>query len=516
MQTPLLYFFNESLIAANLSAETRLAWKVIVAGQRGLIARSYFIDGLTGEKIASYAESRSLNRWVYDCGVRDGNCYLNILVGGIIYGRSEGTPPREPHPWAAETNNETNLLYDYLGHSHNYYLYTFGRNGANGQGGIGDGLFTPLSVSLAYSYVDYWDDSDLPCPNAMFTNYPPSIHFCRRIVGLDVVGHEYAHAASYYAIKDGYGNPSGLIYHGESGALEEALADIFGTAIDYYATGDEDDWEIFEDTPFGALRSLRNPTAYNSGLGLMPDRFYSPYVYCGPEDESGVHHNCSIVAKAAYLTAEGGTFNGCNIKPLGRAKEEAIFRRAQTRYFSSNTSFNEAYHALLAACDDLYPEQDCVQLKKALLAVELDQGGRCVSGSRVDPEDACTALDTPVNPTPTPTPAATPTPAPPPTVVILQPVPGKRVGAKQKIVFTTEEGNRTDCSITGRNWGSCTSSVSRFGQLPKWRKLKRGKKVLFYVRVISPDGQVAIDSVAGLRIVKKVNTAKRRKAKKKR
>ena len=45
------------------------------------------------------------------------------------------------------------------------------------------------------------------------------------LVGLDVIGHEFSHLV---ISKNGNG---GLNYQGESGALNESFADIFGTAI---------------------------------------------------------------------------------------------------------------------------------------------------------------------------------------------------------------------------------------------------------------------------------------------
>src|SRR4029434_4821106 len=49
-------------------------------------------------------------------------------------------------------------------------------------------------------------------------------------VSLDVVGHEYTHAMIDYIIPDDSDPDSdaGMIYAGESGAVEESFADIFG------------------------------------------------------------------------------------------------------------------------------------------------------------------------------------------------------------------------------------------------------------------------------------------------
>ena len=104
------------------------------------------------------------------------------------------------------------------------------------------------------------------------------------MVSLDNVGHEYTHGVDYFAIKDAYGNPAGLTYRRESGALSESFADIFGEAVENYSQGSSD-WISGEGT-FPPFRSLKNPTS-----GGYPDKFYSSNYYCGGTDHGGVHNN---------------------------------------------------------------------------------------------------------------------------------------------------------------------------------------------------------------------------------
>ncbi|MET1139017.1 M4 family metallopeptidase, partial [Bacillus subtilis] len=56
--------------------------------------------------------------------------------------------------------------------------------------------------------------------------------------GLDVIGHELTHAVTERS--------SNLIYQYESGALNEAISDIFGTLVEY-SDNRNPDWEIGED-----------------------------------------------------------------------------------------------------------------------------------------------------------------------------------------------------------------------------------------------------------------------------
>ena len=114
----------------------------------------------------------------------------------------------------------------------------------------------------------------------------------------DVVAHELTHGVTEYT--------SALIYRYESGALNEAISDIFGSMVDY-ATGAAglDIWKIGEDiyTPGetgDALRYMYDPELDNYSSDYYPDR------YIGDEDNGGVHGNSGIANLAFYLMCNGG------------------------------------------------------------------------------------------------------------------------------------------------------------------------------------------------------------------
>ena len=106
---------------------------------------------------------------------------------------------------------------------------------------------------------------------------------------------------------------SGLIYKGESGALNEHFSDVFGTTITQWANGETPetaDWligdEIMGPQLFGeALRSMRSPgTAYdNSILGKDPQPATYADRYTGTADNGGVHLNSGIPNRAFYTVA---------------------------------------------------------------------------------------------------------------------------------------------------------------------------------------------------------------------
>lgn len=177
------------------------------------------------------------------------------------------------------------------------------------------------------------------------------------LVALDVAGHEMTHGITSRTAR--------LIYSGESGGLNEATSDIFGTAVEFYAknTQDKGDYLIGEKlfkTSGRIIRSMIQPSVD----GVSADCWY-PGV--GALD---VHKSSGVANHFFYLLAEGTargnpspTCTAANtrvatgtgtLKGLGRATAEKIWYRALTRYMTSSTNFAGARAATLKAAADLY------------------------------------------------------------------------------------------------------------------------------------------------------------------
>ncbi|MBD5103517.1 MAG: hypothetical protein HDT47_01485 [Ruminococcaceae bacterium] len=105
---------------------------------------------------------------------------------------------------------------------------------------------------------------------------------------LDVAGHEFTHAVINYVVGDGASRT--LTYSGESGALNEAYADILGNLIEGKTNSGR--WLIAEDSD-GAIRSMEDPSLY-----YQPEHYNSRYT--GTGDNGGVHTNSGIFNFAAY------------------------------------------------------------------------------------------------------------------------------------------------------------------------------------------------------------------------
>ncbi|KAK0619710.1 hypothetical protein B0T14DRAFT_211750 [Immersiella caudata] len=113
---------------------------------------------------------------------------------------------------------------------------------------------------------------------------------------LDIVGHECTHAVIHRTIN--------LEYSKQPGALNESLADCFGTMIKHWKLKQRNpktaNWTVGSgmNYPFAnGLRSMKNPQNYS-----QPWRM-NEYNELGGGDDYGVHHNSGIPNHAFYLAA---------------------------------------------------------------------------------------------------------------------------------------------------------------------------------------------------------------------
>jgi Zn-dependent metalloprotease len=117
--------------------------------------------------------------------------------------------------------------------------------------------------------------------------------------GLDACAHELTHGVIF-----GTGDGGILNYHDQPGAINEALADIFGENVEAFTKG-TNDWIIGKETVLGALRDMASPGNLKFGNNPYPSKM-SQFYQLGPEqDHGGVHENSSIINRCYYLLAAG-------------------------------------------------------------------------------------------------------------------------------------------------------------------------------------------------------------------
>ncbi|MGD9622002.1 MAG: M4 family metallopeptidase [Mycolicibacterium sp.] len=179
---------------------------------------------------------------------------------------------------AVSAHANTAVVYD-------YFRDVLGRTSFDGAG-------APITVSIRYNpgppifggYSNaFWD------PSLQQFAYGDSGYLQ---AALDVVAHEFTHGVVSYVVGDG----GSVLDYGESGALNEAMADIFGVLIE--GKSGQDRWLIAEDSRRGVLRNLADPTAVSTAYGRYRDHYSTRYT--GSGDDGGEHVNSTIFSHAAY------------------------------------------------------------------------------------------------------------------------------------------------------------------------------------------------------------------------
>ncbi len=218
-----------------------------------------------------------------------------------------------------------------------YYQDTFNRRGI-----YNNSIGTLSKVHYGNKYDNAFWSSSCRC----MTYGDGSGTLFSPLVSLDVAGHEMTHGVTE--------NVSGLIYSSQSGGLNEAMSDIFGTMVEYYASTHgatkTPNYLIGEDVytpsiPGDALRYMADPTRDGASI----DTFLNYY------EGIDVHYSSGIANNAFYLLAEGGTHRlGGVVTGIGRNKAEKIFFRALDIYMNPGETFSQARAHTIQAATDLY------------------------------------------------------------------------------------------------------------------------------------------------------------------
>ncbi|MGW0863007.1 M4 family metallopeptidase [Streptomyces sp. NPDC002611] len=241
---------------------------------------------------------------------------------------------------AVDAQYGTDVTWDYYKNVHN----------RKGIAGDGKGSFNRVHYGKNYNNA-FWDD------NCFCMTYGDGDgKQLGPLVSLDVAGHEMSHGVT--------SKTAALTYSGESGGLNEATSDIFGTLVEFHAKNSKDpgDWLIGEKVVRSglgreSLRRMDKPSKDGKSVDCWSDK----------AADLDVHYSSGIGNHFAYLLAEGSgaktingvshsspTCNGSTVKGIGKAKLGKIWYRALTVYMTSSTDYAAARKATLSAAKDLY------------------------------------------------------------------------------------------------------------------------------------------------------------------
>ncbi|MEU0884855.1 M4 family metallopeptidase [Lentzea sp. NPDC005914] len=226
-----------------------------------------------------------------------------------------------------------------------YYKNVHGRNGIKNNG---VGALSKVHYGNNYSNA-FWNDS------CFCMTYGDGTSNQHPLTSLDVAAHEMSHGVTSAT--------AGLVYSGESGGLNEATSDIFGSTTEFYAANSADvgDYLIGEKINIRGdgkpLRYMDKPSKDGRSLDYWSST-------AGNVD---VHYSSGIANHFFYLLSEGSgqktingvaydspTADGQPVTGITRAKAEKIWYRALTTKFTSSTKYAAARTGTLAAAADLY------------------------------------------------------------------------------------------------------------------------------------------------------------------
>ena len=256
---------------------------------------------------------------------------------------------------AAAQDADVNAVYDNSGIVRDYFKNQLGWNSIDGNGM--DMLFN-VHYMIQYNNA-FWDGEQMTFGDGDGVNFSG---FAR---ALDVSGHELAHGVIQYT--------AGLVYKGQSGALNEHFADVFGVSIAQWHlkhTATTTDWLIGAGCMLGkfkgkGIRSMKSPSDPSVVIMAQPD--HMDKIYKGTSDNGGVHINSGIPNKAFYLVAiDIGT------------QESAILWFEALKLLKATAKFKDLYRVLVKAATGLVtakkiPATTKASLDKAFLAVGINK-----------------------------------------------------------------------------------------------------------------------------------------------
>lgn len=335
---------NQLVYVVMVQANIIEKWQFMIDAQEGRILKAFNTSPSDGPATATATDLNGVTRTIDT--YLEGETYLLVNTAEAMFNAAtnEGvimtydfndtyddfslsSSPNNiwPNPATVSVHYFSKLAY-------NYHYETFGRNSINNNGGNIISFVNQSSEDGSGQDNAYWSGQYL-----FFGNGGTQLK--NLAGGLDVIAHEMGHGV--------VSNTANLEYYGQSGAINETYADIFGAMVD------RDDWLIGEDVvkmnyfPSGAMRDMSNP--HNGGQTNDYNLWQPMHVsemYIGEADNAGVHINSGIGNHAYYLFATAVT----------KEKAEQVFYRALVYYLTKNSKFIDLRMAVVQSAKDLYGE----------------------------------------------------------------------------------------------------------------------------------------------------------------
>jgi bacillolysin len=341
-----------------------LAWRIPLKGHdrtaKRPILRDAYLDARSGAPLfavdrlhfegpvqatghSAHGEQRTLNAYqgaddAYELRDRarpmwngaTGEILTYDAAGGDLFdylgsGVPDGTElARSPTPVFGPQHTDSGAVDAHWGAGQVYEFYRrLGREGLDGKGGT---MHSIVNVTLSGEpFVNaFWDGTKMVYGGG-------GRDFHSLAAGLDVVGHEMTHGVIT--------NSADLVYLGQSGALNEGLADYFGNAIEVDTLG------VPMSDPDASLlgeRICRTATPAECAVRDLDDDRNAAEDYLGATvafDNGGVHANSTIFSGALWDIRER----------LGGPTTDKVVYKALTEYMTPLDGFEDGRRAVESA-----------------------------------------------------------------------------------------------------------------------------------------------------------------------
>ena len=388
----LLWIYDATLIGAPGQRGARPTWWVEVVGPEGDKAATILVDATDASVSLAITAKREAgpNRIVCDLnGIEDVREF--DLSDRNVYGCNDysalGQQVGSRHEGGATSSvPDVNKAYDNLGVAQAFYQTNFGIDSFDGRGAQIRATVRACQADIHVppSIYDYY----CPFPNAFWDGQ--QLVFGQGYATDDVAAHEFTHAVIDHT--------SQLFYAYESGAINEAFADIMGEFVDQSFNGPGEDtsklWLIGEDLPLSPgsaiheLRDMANPAR----LG-QPATFFGANYYWGDNDNGGVHQNSGVANHLAFLIAMGGVVDADTFPGIGLEKSKLLWHRAM-HLMPSGGDFRQLGRVLEQSCVELVghfgftPDNCFTTVRDARIVIGVNHGPAgqvCPNGSTPDP-----------------------------------------------------------------------------------------------------------------------------------
>jgi hypothetical protein len=265
----------------------------------------------------------------------------------------------EKSPWSAAD------IHWGMARTYDFYKEKFNQNSYDDNGSpIYNLFYLPLTNWTKQPYVAITDMNNAAAMTGygdMFMVYGMGGLYAQKsvmrpVVELSIMAHEFTHMVTNVT--------PGLVYQGESGALNESISDIMGISVKKYVEGNDAAWLIAENVfpYYSCLRSMASPKESKDGDQPCPDTYGGEH-WVDPNnisfDYGGVHINSGVQNKWFYLLSDGGTGTNDNnfaydVTGIGIEKAQQIVYRTTMKYATSQSQYADMRLASLQAAEDLH------------------------------------------------------------------------------------------------------------------------------------------------------------------